>query len=64
MSDSSSSSSGGISFTGLLTVLFVGLKLTNVIAWPWLWVLSPIWISFLLFALILAIAGIIIAVCK
>ena len=64
MSASSSSSSGGISFTGLLTVLFVGLKLTNVIAWPWLWVLSPIWISFLLFALILAIAGIIIAVCK
>ncbi|CAK0750820.1 conserved hypothetical protein [Gammaproteobacteria bacterium] len=64
MSDSSSSSSGGIGFTGLLTVLFVGLKLTNVIAWPWLWVLSPIWISFLLFALILAIAGIIIAVCK
>ena len=64
MSDSSSSSSGGIGFTGLLTVLFVGLKLTNVIAWPWLWVLSPIWISFLLFALILAIAGIIIAVCQ
>ena len=64
MSDSSSSSSGGIGLTGLLTVLFVGLKLTNVIAWPWLWVLSPIWISFLLFALILAIAGIIIAVCK
>ena len=64
MSDFSSSSSGGIGFTGSLTVLFVGLKLTNVIAWPWLWVLSPIWISFLLFALILAIAGIIIAVCK
>lgn len=64
MSASSSSSSGGIGFTGLLTVLFVGLKLTNVIAWPWLWVLSPIWISFLLFALILAIAGTIIAVCK
>ena len=64
MSDSSSTSSGGIGFTGLLTVLFVGLKLTNVIAWPWLWVLSPIWISLLLFALILAITGIIIAVCK
>ena len=64
MSASSSSSSGGIGFTGLLTVLFVGLKLTNVIAWSWWWVLSPIWISFLLFALILAIAGIIIAVCK
>ena len=64
MSASSSSSSGGIGFTGLLTVLFVGLKLTNVIAWSWWWVLSPIWISFLLFVLIAAIAGIIIAVCK
>ena len=48
MSSSSSSSSGGISFTGALTVLFVGLKLTHVISWPWLWVLSPIWISALI----------------
>lgn len=45
---SSSSSSSGISFTGALTVLFVGLKLTHVISWPWLWVLSPIWISALI----------------
>ncbi len=30
MADTSSSSSGGIGFTGLLTVLFVGLKLTAV----------------------------------
>jgi hypothetical protein len=47
MSNNSSSSSG-IGFTGLLTVLFVGLKLTHVITWSWLWVLSPIWISFLI----------------
>jgi len=53
MSSSSSSSSGGIGFTGLLTLLFVGLKLTNVIAWSWLWVLSPIWIPLLLMAVIL-----------
>jgi hypothetical protein len=45
---SSSSSSGGIGFSGLLTVLFVGLKLTGHITWPWLWVLSPIWISLLI----------------
>jgi hypothetical protein len=45
MSNSSSSSSGGIGFPGLLTVLFVGLKLTGHITWPWVWVLSPIWIS-------------------
>lgn len=28
-----------------LTLLFVGLKLTGYIAWSWLWVLSPVWIS-------------------
>lgn len=44
MSDSSGSSSGGIGFCGLLTVLFVGLKLTGHIAWSWWWVISPIWI--------------------
>ena len=48
MSSSSSSSSGGISFTGALTVLFIGLKLTHVINWSWWWVLSPIWISLLI----------------
>jgi hypothetical protein len=55
MSSSSSSSSGGISFTGLLTVLFVGLKLTGHITWPWIWVLSPIWISALIAIAILTI---------
>lgn len=38
-------SSGGISFVGLLTVLFIGLKLSGFIAWSWLWVLAPMWIS-------------------
>ena len=54
---SSSSSSSGISFTGALTVLFIGLKLTHVINWSWWWVLSPIWISALfVFAIILIVA--------
>jgi hypothetical protein len=44
MSDNSSSSSG-VGFTGLLTILFVGLKLTNTIDWSWWWVLSPVWIT-------------------
>jgi hypothetical protein len=52
---SSSSSSGGISFTGALTILFIGLKLGNVINWSWWWVLSPIWISLSLVLFILAI---------
>jgi hypothetical protein len=55
MSNNTSSSSGGIGFVGLLTILFIGLKLGGVISWSWLWVLSPIWISFSLVILILAI---------
>lgn len=46
MSTTSTGSSSGIGFSGLLTVLFIGLKLTGNIDWSWLWVLSPLWISF------------------
>lgn len=46
-------------FSSLLTVLFVGLKLTHVIAWSWVWVLSPLWISFLLALLIIIIVVIV-----
>ena len=31
-----------LNFVNLLTVLFIGLKLTGHIAWAWLWVLSPL----------------------
>jgi hypothetical protein len=58
MSNSSSSSSG-IGFPGLLTVLFVGLKLTGHITWPWVWVLSPLWISLLIGLTVLAIVFIV-----
>jgi len=40
---------------GLLTILFVGLKLTGYIAWSWFWVVSPIWIEILLLFLFLAL---------
>lgn len=33
-----------INFTALLTVVFITLKILNLITWPWLWVLSPLWI--------------------
>ena len=55
---SSSSSSGGIGFAGLLTVAFVVLKLTGVIAWSWWWVLSPLWISFGLFLATLTVLAV------
>lgn len=34
-------------FFGLLTLLFIGLKLSEngpVAEWPWWWVLSPLWL--------------------
>jgi len=38
------SSSGGIGFFGLLGIVFITLKLLDVIDWSWIWVLAPIWI--------------------
>lgn len=49
-------SRNGIGFTGLLTLIFITLKLTHVIAWSWWWVLSPSLISFALIGLILVVA--------
>lgn len=34
----------GLSFTQILILIFIVLKLTNCITWGWLWVLSPLWI--------------------
>ena len=49
----SARSAGGIGFCGLLTIVFIVLKLTHVIEWSWLWVLSPIWISIGIWILII-----------
>lgn len=38
----------GVSFTGLLTVAFIVLKLCGVINWSWWWVLSPSWLTFVI----------------
>lgn len=61
-SNSSSSSSGGIGFAGLLTIVFITLKLCGVITWSWWWVLSPIWISLCIVVAILVISGIVLAI--
>lgn len=45
----------GVGFSGLLTLLFIALKLTNVITWSWIWVLAPIWLPWALFFGTLAI---------
>jgi hypothetical protein len=50
------------SLTTLLTVLFVGLKLTGYITWSWFWVLSPLWISFGVWIALIAVLAIIAAI--
>ncbi len=35
-----------------LTLIFAALKVKGSISWSWWWVLSPIWLTFLLFAAI------------
>lgn len=55
MSTNTSSGSGGIGFRGLLTIVFIALKLTGNIAWSWWWVLAPSWIPL---AIVLLIVGV------
>lgn len=49
---------GSIRFCELLAVLFIGLKLTGVIAWSWWWVLAPLWGPLALVLAIIAVVGI------
>ena len=44
---------GGISLSGLTFIVFLVLKLCGVIDWSWWWVTSPLWISFILYVLII-----------
>ena len=50
--------SSSVSFPALLGLLFIGLKLTGYINWPWLWVLSPFWIPIVVVLVLFLIAGI------
>ena len=50
-----STNTGGVGFLGLLTLLFIGLKLTGYITWSWIWVLSPLWIPMGIALLVLSV---------
>lgn len=62
MNENKVSVGGG--FTSLLTVLFIGLKLTNLIAWSWWWVLAPIWIPFGIVVVLCLVVGILYVIAK
>ena len=39
----------GLSFSSILFLVFLVLKLTNVIDWSWWWVTAPFWIPIIIF---------------
>lgn len=45
-------------FCGLLTIVFITLKLIGVIKWNWVWVLSPLWAQ----ALLIMITAVVVAI--
>ena len=51
--------STGISFWSALQVLFIGLKLGNVIDWPWWQVLLPAIIEAAIIAVLLVLIGVV-----
>ena len=55
MNNNNGNTGYGIGFTGLLTIAFIVLKLCGKITWPWVWVLSPIWIAAALVIIVLII---------
>lgn len=59
MSDKSTSTSGGIGFGGLLTIVFITLKLLGKITWSWWLVLCPIWIPLAILVALLVVVGIV-----
>lgn len=61
MSDKKEVTVKTISFSSLLLLAFIVLKLCNVITWSWWWVLSPIWIPI---AISVVITGLILLLFK
>lgn len=66
MSTQTTTRSGGISFLGLLAIVFITLKLVGVSAvatWSWWWVVSPLWIplaiALTVFTVIMIFAGLV-----
>jgi hypothetical protein len=64
MADKNVSVQVGPNFLGLLTIVFITLKLTGYIAWSWWWVLSPLWLGFVVAITIFLIIAIIVGLFK
>jgi hypothetical protein len=52
-----------MSFFGALTLIFIVLKLVDVIAWSWWWVTAPLWGPVVLVILVVVIV-LLVGLCK
>jgi ABC-type siderophore export system fused ATPase/permease subunit len=52
----------GSSLTGILLVVFIVLKLTNLINWSWLWVLSPLWIPVSIVVILVSLTALLVLI--
>jgi hypothetical protein len=58
-SNNSSGASGGLGLGGALFIVFLVLKLTDVIAWSWWWITAPLWIPTVIVIAVLIIGVIV-----
>lgn len=58
MKDNNTNKSG-VGIGTIILTIFITLKLCGVINWSWFWVLSPLWIGFILAIILIIIAVII-----
>ncbi len=58
MDGNKNTANNGINFATLLFIVFLILKLTNVIDWSWWWVTAPLWIGFVIVIILLIIISI------
>lgn len=56
--------SGGINLMSGMFLLFLGMKLGNVIDWSWWWVTAPLWGGLALFLLVLLVVSILVIIKK
>lgn len=53
--NSYNSGSSGLGTGSVIQIVFLVLKLTHLIDWSWVWVLSPTWISLIIVVIILVV---------
>ncbi len=60
--ENKNASTGGITLSGLTFLVFLVLKLCNVISWSWWWVTAPLWMPAALGGAVLIVTFIVVMI--